>query len=208
MEPTPGGELVSTDTVITIQAPPFKLMISNASAHLVALVALAADDVGRYTRQTEHWFAPESLTLGGNLLPSENDLTVNAVPLESETEDSLVEWVGSLIPTFDCRRQVSSTEWKMGVVGVAPDLTPHLFWMPHPDNALEVLGLLLVTDKSGCLVSTAWYRSRPPADDGLAFRADRFSGPLTLARDPGGSPSADPNVIRQGLWHYIVMPLP
>jgi hypothetical protein len=97
-------------------------------------------------------------------------------------------------------------EWARGAVVVSTDLTAYLYWTPHPDDAKEILCLLLATISSGTLVSSAWYRTAPPREDGLAFRADTFSGRLALVRDGSGSPSADPNLIRQTSWYSISMP--
>jgi hypothetical protein len=136
------------------------------------------------------------------------DLELDAVPLASETEATLEAWFESLSPAFTCRRQVEPTEWSRGAATVAAELTPRLYWMVHPDDALEILGLLLVMDSNGQLVSTAWYRSSPPPENGHAFKTESFRGRLTLVRDRDGKPSVDPELIKENVdWHNIAMPL-
>jgi hypothetical protein len=80
--------------------------------------------------------------------------------------------------------------------------------MVHPDDADEILGLLLVIDSNGQLVSTAWYRSSPPDEKGRAFKTDSFRGRLALVRDRDGNPSVDPENIKENKdWYNIAMPL-
>ena len=209
MDLTPGEPSPSPDAPVKLQVPPFKMRLSSYQVgrpDVLVLFALSTA-VGRYAGQTEHWYA--ELGVHGLRPMLEGDLEVDAVPLAAETEGTLEAWVRSLLPAFTCRRQVRSTDWNRGAVVVAAGNQARLYWMPHPDNALEILGLLLVTDKDGQLISTAWYRSTAPAEDGYAFRSESFSGRLTLVRDGDGNPSTDPEFIQKELdWHSIVMPLP
>ncbi len=209
MDPTTGEPITSPDAPIKLQVPPFKMRLSGYQVgrpDVLVLFALSTA-VGHYAGQTEHWYA--ELGVNGLRPVLEGDLEVDAVPLAAETEATLEAWVRSLSPAFTCRRQVRSTDWNRGAVVVASGNQSRLYWMPHPDNTLEILGLLLVTDKNGQLVSTAWYRSSAPAEDGYAFRSESFNGRLTLVLDDDGNPSSDPDLIKKEVsWHSIVMPLP
>lgn len=209
MDPTPGEQLATTDDPVKLQAPPFKMRLFASRIDrpcMLALVALTTA-VGRYAGQMEHWHAPQSLN-GLQIGTLDSDLELDAIPLASETEATLEAWFSSLSPAFTCRRQVEPKEWSQGAVYVAAELIPRLYWMAHPDDNREILGLLLVTDSNGQLVSTAWYRSSPPPENGHAFKTDFFSGRLVLVRDGDGKPSVDPKFIKENVdWYSIAMPL-
>lgn len=204
-----GEDLDTSDDPHKTQAPPFKLKLLMGQIPQLALVALKSNagaspgqtSLGPFLGQMEYWFAPEGLALS-------DDLTFEAVPVGAETDATIAEWVRPLAPAFECSRLVQQTEWDKGTLEVREDQIAYLLWTTHPDDAREVLGLLLTTDRSGRLVSAAWYRTAPPPETGMAFESTYFSGRMSLVRSGDGALSTDPTLIRDTVWYHIQMPLP
>ncbi len=92
---------------------------------------------------------------------------------------------------------------------IASGLDARLYWMPHPDNALEILGLLLVTDRDG----QPRLHGLVPV---LGARRERESVRVRVLQWPADAgarqrrkPSINPDDIRKEMdWHSILMPLP
>lgn len=203
-------EALDEDPSLTlIQTPPVKVMISDPSGnHLIGMVATQTA-VGGFSAQTEYWNAQKGLSFSGDLL-------FRSVAFDGdETERELSDWLFPLEPSFSTPRIVRQTDWQRGAADMPAGLNQYLFWMQHPDNDRDVLGLLLVVEPqitilgspTSKLVAAAWYRSSAPTTDGLAFRTPGFMNRLELVVDRDGLPSTDPNIIMEADWHHVVMPL-
>ncbi|MFT3770963.1 MAG: hypothetical protein QM820_36560 [Minicystis sp.] len=189
------------------QTPPVKIRIIMEATTQLGVLALRTE-IGPYAGGMEHWFAPGGARLTNALKDPQfapSPLTMEALPLSLDTEESIAEWAYPLGVAFSCRREVRAGDWSNGLVRIPDGAKGHLYATPHPDDDRLWLGLLLVTDETDQLRFSAWYRNAPPDDTGRAFSATRWSQPLTPVVDEHGNPTVDPNVLAQGDWYSIVM---
>jgi hypothetical protein len=200
----PSDELIDTAGDIgKWQTPPIKLRITSGLALDVALIATRVG-TPTYHADTEYWFAGTTVQTGFEQVALAT-LALEAQPFTEETDSAIADWTRPLEVAFAAPRVVSNTDWSRGPVVLPDGVKPHLYWTTSPDDASQILGVVLATGPDGGLAATAWYRNTPPTTSGRAFDSTSWRAALTPVFDKDGNPTADPSYIRDGDWYGIVM---
>ena len=201
----PGLAVSDDDPDQTIQAPPIKLRLEAQQVPILSMIALRSS-VGSYDGQMEHWFGAAGMGLTSTFI-APGDATLVVAPVDSETtEESIEAWASPFSLSFSTRREVRPEDWSEAILRTPEEGKGRLFMTTHPDDARQLFGVLVATDRAGDLALAGWYRSAPPGENGRAFDSMTFTKTMTLVVDANGDPSVDPNdYYRAEHWYSIKM---